>query len=445
MSERRPDREWWSASEIAEAGLPDLPPTRQGVEKLIKREGWRAGALARRRPGRGGGWEYHWSLFPVRARRVLLPALESGAAGAAAADRDAAWSWFETLPAPVQAKARTRLDALRQVEALMAQGETKQAAIGLVGNALAILARTLWAWFALVEGVRVDDRLAHLAPRHRQAAPRRAQAVVDAEFMALVKSDFLRPARPSLSSVWRRQARVAEDRGIPVAPEWAVRRRLEREVSRFTTVLLREGEDALRRLYPAQTRDKTALSPLEVVNADFHKFDVFVEWPLERGETGKGWIGRPQMVAFQDVFSGRILSWRVDQQPNALAVQLAAGDMIERFGIPQHILLDNGREFAAKALTGGTPTRYRFKVREDDVPGLFIALGCEIHLATPYSGQSKPIERAFRDMCDAIAKDPRFDGAWTGNTPEAKPEPHRRLGPVPAPLVALKLALGALA
>jgi hypothetical protein len=96
--------------------------------------------------------------------------------------------------------------------------------------------------------------------------------------------------------------------------------------------------------------------------------------------------------------------------------------MIDAWGIPDHILLDNGREFAAKALTGGAPTRYRFKVREDDLPGLFVALGCEIHWATPYSGQSKPIERAFRDMCDAIAKDPRFDGAYTGNRPDAKPE-----------------------
>ncbi|PKP63907.1 MAG: transposase, partial [Alphaproteobacteria bacterium HGW-Alphaproteobacteria-8] len=128
------------------------------------------------------------------------------------------------------------------------------------------------------------------------------------------------------------------------------------------------------------------------------------------------------MVAFQDIYSGRILAWRVDQTPNATAVLLCAGDMIESWGIPQHVLLDNGREFAAKAITGGSPTRYRFKVRDEDIPGLFTALGCEIHWATPYAGQSKPIERAFRDMCTAIAKDPRFAGAWTGNRPEAKPE-----------------------
>ncbi|WP_200833979.1 transposase domain-containing protein, partial [Tabrizicola flagellatus] len=122
------------------------------------------------------------------------------------------------------------------------------------------------------------------------------------------------------------------------------------------------------------------------------------------------------------IFSGRILSWRIDQTPNSTAVLLCAGDLIETWGIPEHVLLDNGREFAAKAITGGAATRYRFKVREDDIPGLFTSLGCTIHWATPYSGQSKPIERAFRDMCQSISKDPRLAGAYTGNRPDAKPE-----------------------
>ncbi|MBK2942420.1 hypothetical protein FKK50_26750, partial [Klebsiella pneumoniae] len=33
-----------------------------------------------------------------------------------------------------------------------------------------------------------------------------------------------------------------------------------------------------------------------------------------------------------------------------------------------------------------------------------------------------PIERAFKDLCDSIAKHPAFAGAYTGNNPMAKPE-----------------------
>ena len=419
MSRTTPKRQWWSAEEIASSGLPVLPATRQGVEALIKRAGWRADPThARRRAGRGGGWEYNWQLFPARARQKLLP-VASAAPSTRRMGRDEAWAWFEALPEPVKAKARLRLAIAQKVEALEALSG-RQNAVAEVARIEGIGARTVWSWLALVAGVRADDRLPYLAPRH-QAAPKRPRAKdCDPAFFALIKSDYLRLEQPSFTACYRRARRVALAEGWDILPERTMRRRLDASVSQVSQVLARKGLDAVKRMYPAQVRDKTALVALEAVNADFHKFDVFVRWPAARGE--KPVIGRAQMVAFQDIYSGRILAWRVDQTPNATAVLLCAGDMIEAWGIPQHVLLDNGREFAAKAITGGSPTRYRFKVRDEDIPGLFTSLGCDIHWATPYAGQSKPIERAFRDMCDAIAKDPRFAGAWTGNRPEAKPE-----------------------
>ena len=426
-----PAQEWWTAAEIAAAGLPGLPGSKFGVNLLADRLTWRAQpGLARRRTGRGGGWEYSWRLLPEAAQTALLRAAPAPAApvepvpeaepAPAPLSRDEAWAWFERLPEAVQGRARARLLTIQKVEALE-RGMGRFLAVHEVARLEGVAPRTVWAWLALVEGVRVDDRLAYLAPRHRAAPRRRAKVHCDPSFMDLVKSDYLRLAQPSFTSAYRRAVRIAAAQDWATLPERTMRRRLEAEVSVMTRVLLRKGVEALKAYYPAQTRDKSALAPLEVVNADFHKYDVFVEWPIEPGQD-KPYVGRPQMVAFQDVFSGRILAWRVDQTPNRVAVALAAGDMIEAWGIPGHVLMDNGREFAAKALTGGAPTRYRFKVRDTDPPGLFVALGCEIHWATPYSGQSKPIERAFRDLCDSIAKDPRFDGAWTGNRPDAKPE-----------------------
>jgi len=92
------------------------------------------------------------------------------------------------------------------------------------------------------------------------------------------------------------------------------------------------------------------------------------------------------------------------------------------WGVPAGCLLDNGRAFASKAITGGAKTRFRFTIRPEDPTGLLTALGVEIHWATPYRGQSKPIERGFRDLCDHGAKHPAFAGAYTGNRPDAKPE-----------------------
>lgn len=414
-----PDHEWWTAEEIAAAGLPDLPGSKRGVNDLATRNDWRSTpAFARRRAGKGGGWEYSWQLFPQRARRKLL--LDAAPLPDARPARDEAWAWFESLPATVQGKARERLHIIQAVEA-MERADGRYMAVASVAKLRGIGARTIWDWLALIEGVRPDDRLAYLAPRHRAATTRGApRRDCDPEFFDLLKSDYLRLEAPPFTDCYRRSVRVATAKGWAILPLQTMRRRMDEAVSAVTQVLARQGIDAVRRLYPVQVRDKTCLGSLEAVNADFHKFDVFVAWPGAKGEADQ--ILRPQMVAFQDIFSGRILAWRVDVSPNSTAVLLCAGDMITDWGIPEHVLLDNGREFAAKSITGGASTRYRFKVKEDDIPGLFTALGCTIHWATPYSGQSKPIERAFRDMCQSIAKDPRLAGAYTGNTPLAKPE-----------------------
>lgn len=56
MTPGAPHKVWWTAGELAEAGWPDVPATRQGVDALAERNAWRAqGEFARRRKGRGGG------------------------------------------------------------------------------------------------------------------------------------------------------------------------------------------------------------------------------------------------------------------------------------------------------------------------------------------------------------------------------------------------------
>lgn len=414
-----PDREWWTAEEIAAAALPDLPSTKRGVNLLADRLDWRCNpAFARRRSGKGGGWEYSWQLFPSRARRKLLIDVAEPVTPERPG-RDEVWQWYEQLPAGVQAKAKDRLKVIQEVEALE-RGLGRHMAVCSVARLRGIGARTVWLWFSMIEGVRADDRLPYLAPRHRASEHKAAQKDCDPEFFDLIKSDYLRLEAPPFTDCYRRALRVAKARGLVTLPERTMRRRLDAAVSEASQVLARKGVEAVKRMYPVQVRDKTALGAMEAVNADFHKFDVFVRWPGPPGEPPQ--ILRPQMVAFQDIYSGRILAWRVDVSPNSTAVLLAAGDMIAEYGIPEHVLLDNGRENAAKAITGGASTRYRFKVREDDIPGLFTSLGCEIHWATPYSGQSKPIERAFRDLAQSVSKDPRLAGAYTGNRPDAKPE-----------------------
>jgi len=415
MSRDLPEKIWWTAAEIAAATLPDLPTTKRKVNERAAREGWaKQPDKFRRRRGKGGGLEYHFSLFPVRARTQLLRQLEPTGTTVEKRSADQAWADYEAQSETNKKKAEGRHQALSAIAQLQAAGLTRTLAVREVSKVHDASEKTLWNWLEMVEGIAEADWLAYLAPRKGQG--RKAKVVLDADFVALIKSDWLRNSAPSLTSCYDRAVRVAKREDMEVASLQAVRRHLKATVSKPTEVFWRKGAEALKRLYPHQDRDKSALVPLECVCGDYHKFDVFIQWPGEDAPV------RVQMVAFSDVYSGKLLSWRLSLTANSHTVQLCLGDLIRTYGIPQGALLDNGREFAAKTITGGTETRFRFKIRDDDVPGLLPLMGVKVHWATPYSGQSKPIERTFRDLCDRVAKHPAFEGAYTGNRPDAKPE-----------------------
>ena len=198
-------------------------------------------------------------------------------------------------------------------------------------------------------------------------------------------------------------------------------RRLRREVPVGAIVLARQGPEAAKRLVPAQQRDHQALRAMECLNADGHRWDVMVEWP-----SGKPRKARPMGVFWQDVLSGEILGWRIGREETSDAYRESFGDVLRDHGIPQHVILDNGRGACAKALTGGTAHRFRGKALAGDPVGLLTQLVGKgnIHWTKPYSGQSKPIERAFRDFASDIAKDVRLAGAYTGPSTERKPHNH---------------------
>ncbi|ETD85723.1 transposase domain-containing protein [Rhodobacter capsulatus] len=417
MTQATPDREWWTAEALAAAGLPDVPTSQKGVDLLAKRLDWRAHpTYARRRAGRGGGWEYHWKLLPVRAQAALLKAANAPHhAPAPQRARGEVWSWYDGLPEAVKAQAAARLAVIQKVEALEAP-MGKALAVDTVAAEADVAARTIWNWFEMIEGVDPADRLAYLAPRHRAAEAKRERAECSQEFLDWLKADYLRVDGGSFKACYDRVKALCKTRGLKVLADRTARRWMDANVPRVTQVYAREGLKGLEKCFPPQIRDRSTMVALEGVNADCHKIDVFVQWP------GIDKPVRPQIVAFQDLYSNKILSWRVDLDPNKVAVMSAFGELIETWGIPRHCLFDNGHEFANKWLTGGTPTRFRFTVRDDDALGVLPQMGIQVHWATPAHGQAKPIERAFRDIADRLARHPAFAGAYVGNKPTAKPE-----------------------
>lgn len=421
-------KEWFTAAELEQLKLPGIPTTKRKINERAAGERWalrttQAGApLARPRQARGGGIEYHLDVLPAATRATLAGMGVASAADIVAAPGSTAeqlWRWLDGAGDKVRAEAERRLMAIQLVEGFERAGLTRSASVASAAAQTKVGASTLWSWLELVAGVPIADRLPHLAPRRRGGG---AEAEFDSGAWQFLLSDYLRAEQPTWSSCyWRMVNEYAVPRGLAYPVERTLRRKLEREVDGRLIIARREGAEALRRSLPAQERSVAELHALQWLNVDGHKFDVFVRWPATAAFP-EGRIGRPMMVALQDVYSRKLVAHRIDESENALATRLVFGDCFRDWGIPQRCTLDNGRAFASKLITGGAKSRFRFKIRDEEPTGILTALGIEVHWATPYRGQSKPIERAFRDLCDTIAKHPSLAGAYTGNKPDAKPE-----------------------
>jgi len=403
--------EWFSLDDAAAAGDPTMPATARGWGKIVAAEGWRDREDRARREGKG--WVYHLTLFPASTQVRLLLAAQPVQQPAPV--RSPLWQRYDALTDEHKRTCADRLQAVTAARRLMDTGMTLVAAAALAATDAGVSTSTLRNWLAAVRSHNRADWLAALAPEYRPTAQ---FAECHPEAWAALKSDYLRPGEPGFSACYRRMVTAAARLGwAPIPSEMALRRRLNAEVPAAVITLSRKGADNAKAIYPAQRRTRMNLRAMTLVNIDGHRFDVFVRKP-----NGNGAPFRPTLVAIQDIYSGKFVGWRLDETESRVSVRLAIGDMVEKFGIPEHMILDNGRGFASKWITGGTANRYRFKVRDDEPQGLLTNLGVAVHWATPYHGQAKPIERAWRDFCEDIAKHPFCAGAYTGPNPMAKPE-----------------------
>lgn len=414
---------WFTAAEIAELRLPGVPRDKRSVNLVAAAEGWAdlhapdGSPLSRRRSARGGGIEYHASVLPAQAQDVLSARMEIVVtAQAAPIDAEAAaaerWAWFDEQTTETKKRAERRLTILQEIERLVATGTGKTAATQAIARKHGVAASPIADWWKAVADVPPAHRLPFLAPQYKGG---RAKAEIADDLWQALLSDFLRLSGPSWATCYRRTETIAKARGLTLPAEKTLWRRFEKEVSRDVMTLHREGPDALRQNLPPQKRTVADLHALELVNIDGHRCNV-------RVQLADGRVIRPMMIAIQDVYSRKFLAWRFALNEDTVTARLTFADLFQKYGIPKGLLADNGRAFASKWLSGGAPTRFRFKVKPEDPVGLLKMLDIEIHWALPFRGSSKPIERGFRDFCDAIAKHPAFEGAYTGSNALDKPD-----------------------
>lgn len=190
-------------------------------------------------------------------------------------------------------------------------------------------------------------------------------------------------------------------------------RKVQNDIPKPLEIMGREGMKAFRdRCAPYIRRTYEGMASNEWWIADNHTFDVQTQ-----GENGK--LHRLYLTAFFDARSGIFTGCYVTDAPSSQATLVALRKGIMKYGIPQNIYVDNGREFLTFDV-GGLGHRQKKSTKDKFAPPpVFERLGIKMTNAIVRNAKAKIIERRFRDVKDRLS---RLFPTYTGGNVVERPE-----------------------
>lgn len=170
--------------------------------------------------------------------------------------------------------------------------------------------------------------------------------------------------------------------------------------------------------------DTTVLRPMEVVMGDEHTFDCWVAYTHPNGKVTPI---KPVLVAWIDVRSRMIFGDVICHHANSKILKKSLLKMINtpECGVPEWMLIDNGKDYTAEIMTGVPRNQRDIEGTSyiDLANGFYYKLGIEhIHRALPYQPWTKgQIERFFGGVCSRFSKQfTSYTGTLTGSKTDAK-------------------------
>lgn len=369
------DLAWLTASEAAAEGLPGMPTTKRQVNRFITD----SNAATRKRVGRGGGREFHWSSLPREAaaeylRRYGKPvsALVTVTPAARAGEKDL--------------RAETRLKIVDLAHAYVARSKRTK---GRALEAFAELyrARRVRDLAALDYDLEPTADPAQVREWSRVVRNRGAGALIDGRGRPKGTGFFDKPENIAAKNY---VIAKAGPNGKLTAPELC--EDLENDLG--VTVALRTMQKfmaqmrnanpalikALRNPDQARSHNMPAFGSYDVhaINArwelDATRADVMCRVPHGKGFTTR----RMALTAVIDVGTRRAMLL-VSDEPSAQSTQALLRRAIIAWGVPTILKTDNGKEFSNRAVK------------------LFCDVaGITLQFSQPFQPQQKPhVERFF--------------------------------------------------
>jgi len=133
----------------------------------------------------------------------------------------------------------------------------------------------------------------------------------------------------------------------------------------------------------------------------------------------------PWVTAFRDLKSGKWVGWLLHPEaPNSDHIFMSFYIAAKNFGIPLHVVIDNGKDYRCHAFSGGRvrSTTVKPEVTEESkrvARSVLSYLGVNVHFCDPFNAQAKPIERDFLKVKEWFSKNlPGYRGGHIKERPE---------------------------
>jgi len=322
------------------------------------------------------------------------------------------------VPANKRNKALKQLGLIQEFAGFVKTiGRTRSEALGVFCSQKSISKRTFQRWLAKYKAQGliglVDTR----------GGGKFISQTISPEAFELFKSMYLTEQQMTVKACWQNICFINknESHNWKVPPLQYMYRIVKRRIPMPVQVLHREGLAAYEaKCAPYIQTDPDSVEPGQVWVGDHSEFNCKVFY---RGK----WI-RPWLTAWMDMRSRTIVGWHISFGPNQTTVLLAMKRAIEKYGPPDMVKIDNGRDYDSLMFTGTTKVKRRMIRRgyldEQWVAGIYAMMDITISFAIPYHPQSKAIERVFDTIDMQFTKTFK---TYCGKDAQRKPEDHNEL------------------
>ena len=229
------------------------------------------------------------------------------------------------------------------------------------------------------------------------------QCNIDDEFFSYFKNLYLKMGGPSVQSCWdltfgyaiRHNPTITKDT-FPSCSSFM--RKLRRDVPERSICLARKGETYWNRRYGIYiNRDYSTVQCGKVWVSDHAQIDIAC---FDEDNN----VVFPWVTAWRDYKSGKWLGWLLHtESPNSDHIFQTFYFAAKRYGLPEDVIIDNGKDYRCKDFAGGR-RKIRIETNKEITTSMLDELHVNVNFALPYNAQTKPIERDFLKIKELLSK-----------------------------------------